>query len=470
MPRKHNNTSTNIANSGTPLDIPELRHRISRFVTPKDAYSCARVSKAWAGVFIAALWHKIDFTENPKFANLSPGIVSKYGRHIRIVLNITTDEQISALANVSVCQLKRLEIRLTGSAEHNDLVTKIFQRNIYNLTKFDANIKGYNNLRSSPLAAVILIPPPEKILTTTTLSLISLTLSEVHLNHCDLVTILRTYPLLNDLSLSLVELKGNLDTSFKHTHIKKLSASLPDVFPADSTLSLLTYFPNLTCLGVRFDKYWDSSINFKDWSDQCCPLLTEYELLYPHGEDLVYHTFIEKDIRMHEVLPSGARRLKSRVADIIKLHAVLKEFTVASSICFETDKVSQIQTSHDSRSYTILQIPTTCSKLEKLDLWSFEIDMCDIDDDEWICKDLKDLRMRIRKLNTKERIVKAIELWRSGSRERRKKQAMDSRGGEKKVEIPDRFDISLEARVARHLLKFEKLEKVWLGYQTWTLV
>lgn len=31
-------------------------------------------------------------------------------------------------------------------------------------------------------------------------------------------------------------------------------------------------------------------------------------------------------------------------------------------------------------------------------------------------------------------------------------------------------DNSIEGRVARHLLKFEKLSSVWLGYRTWTLV
>lgn len=31
----------------------------------------------------------------------------------------------------------------------------------------------------------------------------------------------------------------------------------------------------------------------------------------------------------------------------------------------------------------------------------------------------------------------------------------------------DGMDLSIEARVARHLLKFEQLEVVWLGYKTW---
>ncbi|KAG0254061.1 hypothetical protein BGZ95_006142, partial [Linnemannia exigua] len=85
-------------------------------------------------------------------------------------------------------------------------------------------------------------------------------------------------------------------------------------------------------------------------------------------------------------------------------------------------------------------------------------------DGKWICKDLKTLRIRIKDLDTKEKILKAIALWRKGCWRRWREQAGTPVGEEGRL---DETDMSIEARVARHLLKFHKLWKVWLGYQTW---
>ncbi|KAK3822343.1 MAG: hypothetical protein J3R72DRAFT_497254 [Linnemannia gamsii] len=77
-----------------------------------------------------------------------------------------------------------------------------------------------------------------------------------------------------------------------------------------------------------------------------------------------------------------------------------------------------------------------------------------VDSEKWTCKDLKTLRIRIKYLDTKEKILKAIALWRKGCWRRWREQAGILVGEEGKL---DSTDMSIEARVTRHLLKFEKL-------------
>ncbi|KAF9922118.1 hypothetical protein FBU30_007807 [Linnemannia zychae] len=153
---------------------------------------------------------------------------------------------------------------------------------------------------------------------------------------------------------------------------------------------------------------------------------------------------------------------------------------------FWIDEVPYVSSRFDRWGYLLQQIPRSCAELEKLDLHLHEMDMDDIEEGEWVCKDLKKLRIRIKGLDTPETITKAIELWRSGVRERWRMQAIYSKGkktmekdiketeegknNEERSLIKENIDTSIEARVARHLLKFEKLQKVWLGYRTWVIV
>lgn len=76
-------------------------------------------------------------------------------------------------------------------------------------------------------------------------------------------------------------------------------------------------------------------------------------------------------------------------------------------------------------------------------------------------------------------IHKSIDLWRAGcERLRQEVEDEEMEEVEKETKRPrtpdaamrlDGMDFPIEARIARHLLKLEKLENVWLGHKTWTL-
>ncbi|KAG0209839.1 hypothetical protein BGX33_005296 [Mortierella sp. NVP41] len=107
-----------------------------------------------------------------------------------------------------------------------------------------------------------------------------------------------------------------------------------------------------------------------------------------------------------------------------------------------------------------------CSRLETMDLHLHEMDMDEVEKGEWACKDLHSLRVRVKGLDTKDKILKAVALWRAGCRRRWQEEVAE---GFVVMDVEqNETDLSIEARVARYLVKFDKLEKVWLGYQTWT--
>ncbi|KAF9123818.1 hypothetical protein BG015_005238, partial [Linnemannia schmuckeri] len=83
-------------NDKNPLQIPEIRARVSRLVSLEDAISCVRVSKAWSKDFALPIWCVVDFGIHDTFKDLDSDIVTKHGHHIRTIKNLTTQSQLDA--------------------------------------------------------------------------------------------------------------------------------------------------------------------------------------------------------------------------------------------------------------------------------------------------------------------------------------------------------------------------------------
>jgi len=111
--------------------------------------------------------------------------------------------------------------------------------------------------------------------------------------------------------------------------------------------------------------------------------------------------------------------------------------------------------------WIILSIPRLCIRLRELDLPGYEMNMSDIEKSKWVCHDLSTLCIRVQGLNTREKIDRTIQLWNDG---RRLKGEIRSNGEKQNIGILP-SDNSIEARFARHLLKFEKLKNVWIGWK-----
>ncbi|KAG0374022.1 hypothetical protein BGX24_010941 [Mortierella sp. AD032] len=404
-----------------PFDLPELRRKISKFVAVENAISCARVAKSWADVFIPVIWFKLDFKIHSEFEDLSPDIISKHGHLIRIVRSAKSLRSITALAHTSVHKLRELEVDSTASVMQYVRAYEIISRNIPSLQELSlfgtAAVNKVNSLAHF-VQAPALVP-------------------------------------------------------FSAKRIKKFSASIDFIFPVDNEdqedendnendgdmkprqSSLLYCFPNLRYLST--------------WKDD------------------LYHPIATARIREELAVYWPCTALKSRhtawtTTRVVFDYAYLTIETIAAILlhksslekvkvythadfCYEEDGVAEVS-SHFEESGPFLQlIPRCCPLLKTLDLHLHEMSMDDIEMDEWACKGLKTLRIRVKDLDTEEKIVKAIELWRKGCWRRWQEQAGVLVRDEGRL---DKTDISIEACVARHLLRFDKLWRVWLGYQTWT--
>lgn len=478
--------------SKNPFDSSDLRLQLSRLLTIKDATSCACVSKAWSDTFTSAIWRKIDFRAHPQFANLSTEVIAKHGHHIRTAKNASTLLQITALANPSINQLKELQIRAVASMLpmlHVYAYEIVFKNraSLQNLHLF-ASTSSIDRQKSVakfvipstfvPLSSAASFPGPSKITT--------LKIEQLSLTHDDLIDILQGCPALSDLRLPYTSVTGTPSKSFQHMGVMFFGSDCKTLFGPNCTLqpnsiawciapvaetphtSLLSYFPNLATLYLcnYTPEATIPSAEIKKTILKHCLHLTGFQL-----EDITGAIVFEFLANISDKVTQLVFRhfnMSMEMINSILLHqnsmTTLMHFSIPG-FSFEDGKVAPV-TTHSQALGTHLQlVPRRCSRLRVLDLHFFEMEMDAVERGEWTCKGLRTLRVRVMGLDTKDRILKAIELWRAGCRRRSQEKA-----GTMMVKEEDVMDMPIEARVARHLLKFERLSSVWLGYKTWTSI
>ncbi|KAG0202237.1 hypothetical protein BGX33_009816 [Mortierella sp. NVP41] len=439
--------------SRNPFDLPELRHRLSRFVTIKDALSRPQPSS--------------------RFADLSPAIVTKHGHLIRIVKNAKALPQVLVLANANANQLRSLQIKITATALQYVHGNEIISRNSASIETLDISATSVPTIkRVSPvhyLSASVLVPfsgtpqvSPSKLKV--------LRIRNTCLTHDGLVAILQVCTRLTELRLSKTDIFGRPTRSFQHTGVTLLYSPLKQLFPPEPAgPSFLSYFPNLITFATSdFDDSFVITTNrIKEDLSRYCPLVTGYRL-----ED---HT--------GAIVPSFCTNIATNPPEIVFLHKhtsletitaiLLHQATIKTIMAFymqhgfdhERDEVASVSDHFQASGQFLQLIPRCCSQLKTLDLHFHEMDMDVVEMGVWACKDLTTLQIRVKGLDTKDKILKAIALWRAGCWRRWQERAT---GVPIVMEEQDKTDLLIEARVARHLLKFEKLWTVWLGYQTWT--
>ncbi|KAG0355017.1 hypothetical protein BGX24_006747, partial [Mortierella sp. AD032] len=274
-------TTTPVRN---PFDLPEQRHRLSRFVTLKDALSCALVCKAWSTDFMSAIWFQVDFDDHPQFADLSPAIVAKHGHLTRIVRNAKLPHQVSVLANAGVSNLRDLHIEQTASAIQYIQVYEIVSRN--SLTLKDAHLFSAKDADSKHTHSTHYVSAPSLLPSTRPTPRIIyklkvLKLESLCLTYDSFVAILRGCPRLIEVRLPRTDMVGTPTQSFQHKGVKALNSDLKSLFQPPSTgRSLLSYFPRLTVLAAfNYDtSFTISSSKIKEDLLRYCPDVTKYRL------------------------------------------------------------------------------------------------------------------------------------------------------------------------------------------------
>ncbi|KAG0283538.1 hypothetical protein BGZ96_012057 [Linnemannia gamsii] len=497
-----------IAKTGSPFDIPELRHQLSRYVSAKTAWSCIRVSKAWAATFIPVIWFEVDFALHPEFASLQSPTVGKHGGLIRVIKNAKSLSHVSVLANIRVNQLRSLHVETTASVLQHEYAYEVVSRNKASLQHINLYASTVPTNKRSSLAHFV--SAPALIICTsaqlkececTSVSVLkSLTLSNLCLTGSGFMSILLASPMLEELRLLSTDVVGAPNWWIQHSGIKLFVSWLkniirPDTDSADGP-SLLAYLPALNILNICDHENQSASLSaekIKKDLAQYCPNLTVFHLQDSSGAIIPKFCYNAPN-NLTEIVYMYHYTSPEVLTSILLHQNSLKAVSVfCSDNIFSASRHEVIPVNdHFQASGRLLQlIPRGCPQLEVLSLHLHEMDMDEVEKGEWACKKLRTLRVRIKGLDTQSSISKALSLWYAdlvktsegswsvatiteGSMDADEKCGSGEGGGDGGNSSSSgsslvSLDKSIEARVARHLLKFEKLETVWLGYKTWSL-
>ncbi|KAF9094094.1 hypothetical protein BGX23_002532 [Mortierella sp. AD031] len=264
----------------------------------------------------------------------------------------------------------------------------------------------------------------------------------------------------------------------------------PDFYNSsgNNQVSLLTHFPNLKkWVMKRLQHEPQRHMNrIRNEVNEHCRNLKRLHMDYSTGPNVV---MVCRDIFSNLTsFQFTYTELSAELLTSILLHQdTLKSLSAHHSSFgsgFDRPSVSPI-VDHFQASGRLLQlIPQSCARLTDLCFPGHEMDMCIVETVTWKCTELKDLRIRIKALNTRERIATAIGLLNSARSTRsqallkpRTKTPRTPVAKEKKTRSTTKngpgasgfMDDSIEARVARFLFKFEHLQRVWLGDHFWSV-
>ncbi|KAK3828034.1 MAG: hypothetical protein J3Q66DRAFT_363216 [Benniella sp.] len=445
------------------LSIVEIRKRVCLFLTVKDAIACARVCKDWTDDFTSSVWHTIEEPSCLKLAQSDSSIVSKHGHRIRVVKALTTYTLVNKLQNASVSKLKSLSVIMAASSQYLSHTYDLIQRNIDTLASIDLSL---------PLPI-----SPDLFFTTdafaphthTGSKLTFLKIRGLRMTRNAFSRLLRICPSLQHLDISDTVLQSIIFTdTCQHPTLSHLTASIEQIFRVDPVLpntpTLLLHFPNLAILET-----WQSTTTpgvtidtiSKEVAQRCPNLNTirarEGGLLLPHI--LVYGTRNLTEICvLHKQLSSELMMAILTHKDTLKTVMTLPP----SDEIFQSVNVAAVDDHLAASGWTAQVILSDCFQLQKFSFPFHEMDMDDVDRIPWVCHDLETLYVRVKGLNSNELVNRALQMWIDGKRTRSsmKDKNMNSKTGSKH---DSSRDVPIDVRVARHLLRFEKLKCVWLG-------
>ncbi|KAH7055023.1 hypothetical protein BKA57DRAFT_240742 [Linnemannia elongata] len=446
-----------------PLQIPEIRARISRLVSLKDAISCVRVSKAWSKDFALPIWCTVDFNIHDTFEDLDSNNVTKHGHHIRTIKNLTTQSELDAVLRPTIKNVRVLQITCATSARFRTLCMDLIYNSSGALKKLtlemdeDAKQQDYSSRMISANAFV----------SSSASQLAEIRLHGICFSRDSFASLLRNCPLLTsvDLQQDVTLFSGPSIDAFQHKGVVTLWAPIKQVFkpdpesePSSLGFSLLVHFPNLTnwhCYNLPTTLFVPVE-RIKREVTRCCPQVTKidtwkspqliiYNLVANAFHGLTHVTFAYSQLSMDVIVALLCH--KATLQQIFATRDGSNSHTERDNVPSEDDHFQQ-----SGRAVQLL--PRSCPHLKLLQFEGHEMDMEIVEEETWACIGLQHLRVRIRGLDTKDKIDRSLNLWKDGKQESQQQKEAAAK------------NTSIEARVASHLLAFKKLKAVWLGTHT----
>ncbi|KAF9434952.1 hypothetical protein BGZ76_007148 [Entomortierella beljakovae] len=447
-----------------PLDSTWIRAKVTQYVSLKDALACALVCKDWTDDFNRSIWHTIDFDIHKEFANLDKEVISKNGHRIRVIKNVKNRSQLDIIQNPSICVLKSLSVSVGTSSITHSQCHEILRRNNTTLTFIDLFLLGFQGDEPGLLFSVESISPAACLDTKSKLS--SFKLKGITISRNALSSLLRLSPLLNtlDIRYSLVTTTPESEI-YQHPTLSCLVSPIKQVFKPDPEFpnapSLFAHFPNLEewKTWVAHSSQPDVSIEtIKAETTRYCPLLKTIftELISNYTVQLLVSGFekLKGVCILHKHMSTEV------IMAILSHHETLEcvmTYTLFHKF-YEYEGVLPVDAHFQTHGWVVQTLLRLCPRLTTFEFPLYEMDMDDIEKGEWICDGLEELHIRIRGLDTKDAISRALQLWVDWREMGKVSPSLAN------VLVCNREKHSLEERVARHLLKFKKLDSVWLGY------
>ncbi|KAF9112375.1 hypothetical protein BGX27_003481 [Mortierella sp. AM989] len=412
----------------SPFDIPEIRDQIAQFLSTNDVLSCSVVCKSWSHGFTRRIWRKVDFNWNSRFNELDPKVISKHGRHIRVVERLSEENELNVLQDSSIRNLNCLRLILAKSPRFRSQAIDVIRRNRNTIKKL-AIQDSYSEEDESGFDFVdALIPSPR------TCGLTELSLDSVYLTQESFSLLLAGCPLLDLIKLEECTFQPcSVSEPFKNYNVTHLIASISQIRSeisslTSSSLSFLEHFPNL--------KRWDVHTN---------------EPMSTTTADAIRYKLSNQEVVL------GLLFHKDSLKYVHGYHRDHEMWTYDTN----TVPVMEDHFSESGSGWVIQLLTMNCPNLESLILPLHEMDVDYVERFPWACKNLKELRVRFKGLGTKESILGVTEMWREAQRAR-------TRGNHVEMDavMAKSNSMSVKDKVTRHLLQFPKLNTVWLGHRT----
>ncbi|OAQ21997.1 hypothetical protein K457DRAFT_143634 [Linnemannia elongata AG-77] len=450
------------------LDLPEIRARVASFLPRRDCLQCMRVSPAWFQDFAPLVWHTIDFDKDATaFAAVTPEILDKYGGFISQTLNISTFEHIQALQHVKVSSIASMKIQLPNNWLWRATLSDLLRRSQGSITSLNfwclppqpnTFVEQRNWAVHYMQVNDVFAPFPSSTDPRSNASLgnrlKSLSLTNICLTREGFSSLLQYSPLLDELTLERVMFiyhKPGIPL-YTGSALRYLSADFAQVWCNDnldlSAPCLLLHFPllekwHLTSMTRPSNRTIDlNNLDFSSW----CPLL----------KTITFGSYDTDTEAMSALLLSNFKDLES-----CTLPAKTLVMSTTLGLVSLVDSLTTIRITGDAQDATTTRFLSVIMKLcRNLQVLSFETLVYDVEaveKSQWKCKDLRELRVRFKGLDTPQKIDGCI-----------KKLCSSRRSGG--IALTRRKDVDMiSTRVVQHLLQFKKLRTLWLGTEGYYL-
>ncbi|KAG0375836.1 hypothetical protein BGX24_008595, partial [Mortierella sp. AD032] len=430
-----------------PLDLPEIRSLIASFLSNKDCISCMCVSKDWLGDFVGPIWSSIDFdTESADGEDFQVPLqlIPKYGPHVRRVLNVSDEVDIAALQHPAITSLKCVEFLATSNKPSLAHFLDLVRRHRDSMESLIVSATLVKEQRMSGIYLDLDALNPATRLT-------NLALKGVCITRSAFSSVLESSPFLKTLALSdtIVLASHPLLSLFRHQSLRVLEASSTQVWMSDrlnfNSPSLFVHFPTLHQWRIP-DGQFGTSIILKSMLRAellvNCPVLKSVSFLSTDSNSI--SKYLDNVFHRLEYCVFPYAALSSTV-----LLALLEHQHTLSTIVMTVHKPVEPSTpdSVQASKKIIGLLLKSCRRLTTLSITGHQMDLNFMEEQEVVCDDLKELRVRFHGLDTSVAIDSCISRLSD-----RKKLGVGL------VDASDGGGETIGKRVCQQLMRFRKLK------------